>query len=225
MKALQEMLEMQRGLQKRLGTDFSTLSDKERAQFMRDHFVYLDQELQEALYEVPYFKAWKDYSSMSADEKQRAWEKVKMELVDAWHFFMNLLLCAGFTPETFFDMYKAKNKENYRRQDAGYTSDVSYREQTVEEVMQGSGEVNTPVHLPMCKVSMDGEDTYTTDFIAVMFMQDGRASVQFNANEVAIGIAIRLLTNEYNKMLNAYDAAGKADIESTVEEIVGGAAS
>jgi hypothetical protein len=39
------------------------------------------------------------------------------------------------TAEEVCTMYVKKNRENHRRQDLGYTADVSYREQSVEEVM------------------------------------------------------------------------------------------
>ena len=135
MNDIKNMFDLQRKLQERLGTDFEKIDDAERADFMRNHYVFLDQELQEALREVPYFKQWKDYSHMTATEKEAAWARVRMELVDAWHFMMNLMLMSGMTPEALVAMYLAKNKENHRRQDAGYTHDVDYSNQSVEEVM------------------------------------------------------------------------------------------
>ena len=42
------------------------------------------------------------------------------ELVDLWHFFMGFMLEAGITPEQFFEAYKKKLAENYRRQETGY---------------------------------------------------------------------------------------------------------
>ena len=135
MNQLAIIMEMQGALQKRLGNNFAEMSAEERAEFMRDHRGYLEDELAEALYEMPNYKTWKDYSAMSEEARAVAWSKVRMELVDALHFFMNLLLCAGMTADEVFSMYVAKNHENHRRQDAGYTADVSYREQSVEEVM------------------------------------------------------------------------------------------
>ena len=135
MDMLKGIMEKQAELQLRLGTDFNNLTDDERADFMRNHRGYLADEIAEALYEMPGYKLWKDYSSMDAAAKEAAWAKVRMELIDSLHFFVNLLLCAGMTAEDVHDMYMAKNKENHRRQDDGYTADVSYRDQAVEEVM------------------------------------------------------------------------------------------
>ena len=132
---LKEIMNKQLELQNRLGTNFAELSDEQRAEFMRNHRGYLEDELAEALYEMPNYKLWKDYSNMTEDARNMAWQKVRMELIDCLHFFVNLLLCAGMTAEEVHAMYMAKNKENHRRQDSGYTADVSYREQSVEEVI------------------------------------------------------------------------------------------
>lgn len=136
MDKLAEIMGKQLELQTRLGTNFSTMTDEERAEFMRNHRGYLADELAEALYEMPNYKLWKDYSSMSVEAREAAWQKVRMELIDCLHFFVNLLLCAGMTADEVHYMYMAKNKENHRRQDDGYTADVSYRNQEVSEVME-----------------------------------------------------------------------------------------
>lgn len=46
--------------------------------------------------------------------------ELKMEIIDIQHFVFNLALAAGMTPEEFFNMYFAKNKENRNRQKNGY---------------------------------------------------------------------------------------------------------
>lgn len=53
-------------------------------------------------------------------KKQNTPEKNLEELVDIWHFFMGYMLQAGITPEQFFEAYKKKLAENYRRQETGY---------------------------------------------------------------------------------------------------------
>lgn len=132
---LDSMMNMQRGFQKRLGADFDTMTLQERVAFIKEHSIHLNQEINEMLYELPYFKPWKDYSGMSDDELTDGFEKACVELIDAWHFFMNIALALGLEPDEFYNIYVAKNKENHRRQDEGYTADKSYRNQSVEEVM------------------------------------------------------------------------------------------
>ena len=116
----ERMLDLQAGFQRRVDPRCASGDLKERAAFIRDHFVYLDQELQEMLYEVPYFKHWKDYSKMTNEELIEAYDKAKEELVDAMHFFMNLMLGLGMSVDEMYEGYLLKNKENIRRQDEGY---------------------------------------------------------------------------------------------------------
>lgn len=117
---LETMLNLQSLFQLNVDPRFKSCNLEVRAAFIRDHFVYLDQELQEMLYEVPFFKHWKDYSKMSDKEIAAAYDKAKDELVDAWHFFMNLMIGLGMTADELLEGYLKKNKENIRRQEEGY---------------------------------------------------------------------------------------------------------
>lgn len=132
---LDEMLDMQAAFQLRLDPDFYQKSTKERVAYIKEHSIHLNQEINEMLYELPFFKPWKNYEDMSNEDIDAAFRKARMECVDAWHFFMNIMIMLGFTAETFYNTYMAKNRENHRRQDAGYTAGVSYKDQSVEEVM------------------------------------------------------------------------------------------
>lgn len=132
---LEEMMEVQEAFQKRLDPDFDKMTIEQRVAFIKEHSIHLNQEINEMLYELPFFKPWKDYSGMTGEEITAALNKAKMECVDAWHFFMNIMIALGFTPTKFFTTYMAKNQENHRRQDEGYTADKSYRDQSVEEVL------------------------------------------------------------------------------------------
>lgn len=125
---LTTMLETQRGLQEYLGYDFESMDMQERTAFIKEHSIHLNQEINEALYELPFFKPWKDYSNMTSDEMAVALRKYKEEIVDSMHFFMNMMIAIDFQADEFFDMYMAKNKENIERQKRGYTHDVSYRD-------------------------------------------------------------------------------------------------
>lgn len=132
---LDDMMYKQQVFQERLGANFSSMTTRDRIVFIKEHSIHLNQEINEMLYELPYFKPWKDYTNITEQDEQEAIQKACMECIDAWHFFMNIMLALGFSPKSFHEMYVAKNKENHRRQDAGYTADVSYRNQSVEEVL------------------------------------------------------------------------------------------
>lgn len=46
--------------------------------------------------------------------------ELKFELVDSWHFYMNMLFALDMTAEEMFIYYVAKNQENHRRAQSGY---------------------------------------------------------------------------------------------------------
>ena len=128
--SLVEMFYTQADFQERLDPHFYSMSTEERVQFIKEHSIHLSQEINEMLYELPFFKPWKDYSSMSKEEQEAALERARMEMIDAWHFFMNMCIALDFTPNDFYNMYLSKMSENHKRQDEGYTYDKSYREAT-----------------------------------------------------------------------------------------------
>ena len=206
---LNTIMKMQKTFQERLGTDFNNMTDEQRAQFMRDHRGYLEDEVAEALYEMPFYKSWKNYDKLAEEEKAAAWDKVRMELVDATHFFVNLLLGAGMTPEMLYNMYVHKNLENHRRQDAGYDSDVSYREQGVDDVMSTS----------RCVVCMDNTTETSDDFIALLYRPNGNVALRYNTDVLSMGMAIRLLANAYANMLKDCTEEERAEVESIIGEV------
>jgi len=120
MNELEYMFKMQKAFQDRVDQRYKSTDLKERAAFLRDHFVFCNQEMQEMLYEIPFFKHWKDYSKMTDEEIEETYDKAKEEIVDAWHFFINIMLGLGMTAEELFTRYLDKHKENIRRQDEGY---------------------------------------------------------------------------------------------------------
>ena len=130
---MQNMLNTQEELQSFLGTNFKSMTIEERVAFIKEHSIHLNQEINEALYTLVYFKPWKDYSSVTEEETVTSLKNYKGEMVDAFHFFMNMLLAVGFTADEFEAMYMEKNAENIRRQEAGYTHDVSYRTEEIND--------------------------------------------------------------------------------------------
>lgn len=203
MDKLETIMTMQRDLQKRLGTDFSNMTLEERAKFMRDHRGYLADEVAEALYEMPMYKTWKDYSKMSDEEMHIAWQKVRMELIDSLHFFVNLLLCAGMTANEVCEMYIAKNKENHRRQDDGYTADKSYREQPVEDVMKAR-----------CTVTAEGKTESSEYFVAIIMDKDGNPLLSYNTEIEFFAKAVSLAHNAFVDLCSKLpeDTDGVAEI-------------
>lgn len=69
-------------------------------------------ELMEALRETPW-KPWKKQQKFNQN-------KFKGEIIDLWHFIINLSLAAGFNSKTLFEAFEDKNIINHQRQDKGY---------------------------------------------------------------------------------------------------------
>lgn len=109
------MLNQQRQLQLSmppLNRDPATLEGEERVQFFKDMKLALDAELQEMMDEL----SWKPWASAEFFNE----EAIKSEIIDAWHFLMNLWLAAGGTDGQFFNMYMKKREKNLARQVEGY---------------------------------------------------------------------------------------------------------
>lgn len=127
MGKLQEMLNMQNDLQARLGYDIQAMDAQERTEFIKEFSIHLNQETNEMLYELPFFKPWKDYSGMTLEEHVIQHQKATEEFIDMLHFFLNIALALGADEDKLHEAYMAKNAENHVRQDGGYTHDKSFR--------------------------------------------------------------------------------------------------
>lgn len=118
---LELMLENQKQLQENtMGHKFQYMTEIGRARYIKDMILWTTDELHEALHELPYAKDWsKKYDKPDYDHEKQ-WKLFKEEMIDAWHFFMNIMLAAGFTPEEIFKMYMEKSAINVERQQNGY---------------------------------------------------------------------------------------------------------
>lgn len=125
---LELMMKMQKTLQENAyGYDFSSLAPAERTALIKEMTIHDTQETHEMLYELPFFKPWKDYTGMTDVEIGSAMNKAKEEFIDKFHFMMNIALLLEMSSEEIVDRYMKKNQENYERQTEGYTHDKSYR--------------------------------------------------------------------------------------------------
>lgn len=119
---LSEMFDTQVHLQNRLyNGDIPVLVTRDQTEYIKEHSIHLTQELHEMLYELPYFKPWKDYSTISSLDVQMQKQLAKEEFVDMFHFMLNIMIGLHMTTEELHDMFMKKNKINHARQDAGYT--------------------------------------------------------------------------------------------------------
>ena len=106
--------------------------------FTVQHVALVD-ELHEALGELGW-KPWADSDHINHDA-------IKGELVDAWHFFMNLCMIAQVSADDLIQGYIKKSGINEERQEAGYDG------------------VSTKC--PVCKRALDDEAVKCTAAVAV----------------------------------------------------------
>lgn len=107
---------MQRALQKLaydfdlwdLGSDDPGLA----GEHVRTHVLAATDELHEILRET----SWKPWSKKRFFNRQQ----YKEEMVDLFHFIMNLMLIGGITPEELLEGYAEKHEINIQRQKDGY---------------------------------------------------------------------------------------------------------
>lgn len=110
---LRGMMKLQRKMQTvSYGKDPLYLEGEERAMFIKDMSLALMDEIHEALAEV----GWKPW----ATSRHVNDEAFKGELIDAWHFLMNLFLVAGMDSEEIESRYLQKRAKNIQRQADGY---------------------------------------------------------------------------------------------------------
>lgn len=106
-------LEAQHELQiKSFGNDPKSLTDAERVEWIRWNVLALADELHEALAETGW-KPWAKSQHVNRDA-------YVSELVDAFHFLMNLMLVVDCSAEEFLTKYFEKRGINAARQAAGY---------------------------------------------------------------------------------------------------------
>jgi len=124
---LKEMFELQDKLQRRLGTwnkiEDMTLSliqkEARKQQFANQMFLAMMEEVVEIMRETAYKNpefvpfGWKKDQHLNK-------EKLLGEIVDLWHFMMNICLVYGFTADDFYNEYAKKNNINHVRQDNNY---------------------------------------------------------------------------------------------------------
>jgi len=120
MNELNQMFELQNNIQEKLGTwDKTNKSDSMKQQFINQMLLACQEEVIEIMRET----AYKNSDLMEFGWKKNQFMNVKLykeEIIDLWHFVMNLWLVVGGTPEEFFQEYKKKNNINLKRQEEGY---------------------------------------------------------------------------------------------------------
>ena len=120
LRGLELVFHYQNKLQERLGT-WDKIRDNPnlKQQWINQMILAMFEETVEIMRETPYKNpnfvpfGWK--KTQIGDP-----EKLKEELVDLLHFFVNLCIGADLKPDELVQRYLDKNKINHERQDHGY---------------------------------------------------------------------------------------------------------
>jgi dimeric dUTPase (all-alpha-NTP-PPase superfamily) len=139
---LARMFELQKDLQRRLGTPLvgiearerapisprtlalPWLSDDEKSNLRRWHKEFSLALMMESS-ELMDWSPWKTWSKQLGNKQQVAEfsnehvTEVLFEVADCFHFLINICLVYGITPEDLFESFTNKNKVNHTRQDGG----------------------------------------------------------------------------------------------------------
>jgi len=120
-QSLVKMFDMQKSLQERLGYDFDNLTMEQRVAHLKENWIALSDEFSETLERLPW-KKWKKYTPEAKADWTSEEQKVEtqFEVIDMFHFMINMALLVGIDGETAWKMYAQKNAENFARQDRGY---------------------------------------------------------------------------------------------------------
>lgn len=92
--------------------DPQSLSDEQKMDWIRWNVLAMEDELHEALAET----GWKPWAKSQHINR----EAFISELVDAFHFFMNLMIIVNCTPDELLAKYAEKREVNAQRQEDGY---------------------------------------------------------------------------------------------------------
>lgn len=112
MDKLDEIFQLQEGLNRRIGVDTSAMTDEQRVQWVLNYTRALQQETAELIDSVP----WKWWAKYQAFDEQNA----RVEVVDLFHFLISIAQVLGMSADDVYEAYTKKNKVNHNRQDSGY---------------------------------------------------------------------------------------------------------
>lgn len=113
-KSLQDAFEVQKSSQVERGFNFP-MTGETRAAYIKTQTLHCIDELCEMLHEVKGYKEWKRYDYADELTNKIADAKATVELVDAFHFFMNIALALGMSADELLATYAAKQQINKER--------------------------------------------------------------------------------------------------------------
>jgi len=119
MDKLDIMFSMQKKLQDSLGIFEKIKNEEDKQAYINQMLLACFEEVTEIMKKTAYKNP--EYVKFGWKKNQK-WnlEVFKIEIVDLFHFMMNLCLATNITADEFYKIYCEKNLENYERQKRGY---------------------------------------------------------------------------------------------------------
>jgi dimeric dUTPase (all-alpha-NTP-PPase superfamily) len=114
MDKLQEIFDLQKDLNLRIGVDTDHLTESDREKWVLNYARAMSQEIAEITDSVP----WKWWAKYQKFDQQNA----RVEVVDMLHFLVSLAQVLGMSASDLHDAYTRKHKVNVQRQEAGYST-------------------------------------------------------------------------------------------------------
>ena len=112
MDHLNEIFDLQKKLNLRIGVDTDNMSEEEQAKWVLNYTRAMQQEMAELIDSVP----WKWWAKYQEFDKQNA----RVEVVDLFHFLISIAQTLGMTADDVHQAYLKKNEVNHQRQQSGY---------------------------------------------------------------------------------------------------------
>jgi len=103
-------------LTKKIGINIQTEDILEREDLSKQMILAMHAELSELLE----WTNWKHWKKTRVEYDDARLKEMHKELIDILHFWTNLTILWGLTPQMIVDIYEEKAKENLDRQDKGY---------------------------------------------------------------------------------------------------------
>jgi dimeric dUTPase (all-alpha-NTP-PPase superfamily) len=113
MDKLEEIFQLQKQLNERIGVKLDDLSEEEQTEWLLKYVRAMQQEMAELVDSVPW-KWWAKYQEFDA-------QNAKVEIIDLFHFLISAAQVFGLSADDVYQSYLKKNKVNMERQESGYT--------------------------------------------------------------------------------------------------------
>lgn len=122
---LEDIMTTQKLAQEFRGFKFP-MEGPDAAQYIKTQTLHCIDELCEMLHEIKGYKEWKKYDFSDAEDNRSKRILAKEELVDAFHFFLNIAIALNISPADLYRAYMAKSHINYSR----LTNTAEYKKDT-----------------------------------------------------------------------------------------------